>query len=319
MELTHLLLPTLVALGSTTTFGQAAPHNGSVVKAIVGQVGNVVKPAKVYADAHLGSKAYFAVSAGDRLVVNANAPKGWVKVKVTIGFGYLQAGAVKLGEQVEMPADQVGQIVRDAQVFKKPESGGKSYFSVKANETLVVNADGPDGWTKVALDNGEYGFLENDAVTLVAMAVPKEDQAIKPRVQATMSRGSYSRGSATAGAAAADTGLNYLGTKYVWGGNDMENGIDCSGFVQQLFGKFGVKLPRTAAEQALYGQSIERLEDLRKGDRLYFWETKRNKIGHTGLYLGDGKFVHSSTTHHGVAVDDIREGKWLRILFAARR
>jgi cell wall-associated NlpC family hydrolase len=104
----------------------------------------------------------------------------------------------------------------------------------------------------------------------------------------------------------------------------LTNGIDCSGFVQQLFGKIGVDLPRTAAEQAKVGKKIERLEDLQPGDRLYFWDKKRGKIGHTGIFLGffkDGGayFIHSSTNNKGVDTDDLRSKKWLNMLVAARR
>ncbi|MCW5943410.1 MAG: C40 family peptidase [Fimbriimonadaceae bacterium] len=114
-------------------------------------------------------------------------------------------------------------------------------------------------------------------------------------------------------------GKRYMGTKYVWGGTDLENGIDCSGFVMRLFGKYGKRLPRTAAEQAKVGQPVEKLEDLRPGDRLYFWEYKRGKVGHTAIYIGDNKFIHSSSSRGGVNIDDLRKNYWRRILVGARR
>jgi cell wall-associated NlpC family hydrolase len=117
----------------------------------------------------------------------------------------------------------------------------------------------------------------------------------------------------------ADYSLKFQGTPYVWGGNDELNGIDCSGFVKKMYGKIGLSLPRTAAEQALVGKPIYNLEDLQKGDRLYFWDKKRGKIGHTGIYLGDGNFVHSSSGRGGVATDYLGSDRWLKILVAARR
>lgn len=116
-----------------------------------------------------------------------------------------------------------------------------------------------------------------------------------------------------------ECGKRYLGTKYAWGGTDLENGIDCSGFVMRLFGKYGKRLPRTAAEQAKVGQPVERLEDLRPGDRLYFWEYKRGKVGHTAIYIGDNKFIHSSSSRGGVNIDDLRKNYWRRILVGVRR
>jgi len=67
------------------------------------------------------------------------------------------------------------------------------------------------------------------------------------------------------------------------------------------------------------GTPVTRLEDLQPGDRLYFWDAKRGMIGHTGIYLGGGYFVHSSRGHGGVNTDYLGQKKWLNILVAARR
>ena len=149
------------------------------------------------------------------------------------------------------------------------------------------------------MSNGIYGYVR-------ASKVAKLPQLVR------QASGNASR------AAAAKKGLNYIGTPYVWGGDSITSGIDCSGFVKKLYGDIGINLPRTAAEQAKVGTRITRLEDLKAGDRLYFWEKKRATIGHTGLYLGNGYFVHSSRGHNGVNTDQLTE-KWQRILVAARR
>jgi cell wall-associated NlpC family hydrolase len=150
------------------------------------------------------------------------------------------------------------------------------------------------------MSNNVYGYAK---INNVAVLKEVSDSDI---ANASASR---SRSSESSRAAAAQKGLKYIGTPYVWGGNDINNGIDCSGFVKKLYGDIGMNLPR---------QPITRLENLRKGDRLYFWENKRNTIGHTGIYLGNGYFVHSSRGHNGVNTDLLTE-KWLKILVAARR
>ena len=167
------------------------------------------------------------------------------------------------------------------------------------------------------LQTGAYGYIPANYVA----KLPYDVTADQPRMPsyerdglALSSRGN----SGLTRADAAHWSLNFKGTPYKWGGNDPTRGIDCSAFVKFLYGQIGLQLPRTAAEQALVGAPIRRLENLQPGDRLYFWSYKRNMIGHTGLYLGNGYFVHSSTNHHGVDTDYLTQ-KWLGILVAARR
>ena len=88
-----------------------------------------------------------------------------------------------------------------------------------------------------------------------------------------------------------------------------------------MYGRIGYNLPRTAAEQALVGQPIYRLEDLKKGDRLYFWDSKRGMVGHAAIFIGGrtgDEFVHSSHGKGGVATSRLTQS-WLNILYAARR
>jgi len=205
---------------------------------------------------------------------------------------------------------KLGQVTEATPIYSSMTSRSHVYYRVKQYEYLVISSSPKDNWMKVLLQNGMYGYVPADTVA----KLPYEVTADMPN---TRTRGSI--GSSRSRSALANYSLNFVGTPYKWGGNDINNGIDCSGFVKKLYGMVGVDLPRTAAEQALVGQPITRLEDLQPGDRLYFWENKRGKIGHTGMYLGNGYFVHSSRGHNGVATDYLGQQKWLRILVAARR
>jgi cell wall-associated NlpC family hydrolase len=220
----------------------------------------------------------------------------------------------------------VGKIVQKVRVHSSASTRSRTLFWTQPDKTLVVKTEAPQGWMKVLLTSGGYGYVSKDAVELVKQTTEEgtrylevvSDTAPKPRAQLVASRGT-ARSNEKGRAAAAEWGTQFKGTRYVWGGNDLENGIDCSGFVQKLYGAIGENLPRTAAEQAMVGVPVRRFEDLKKGDRLYFWDYKRGKIGHTGLYLGNWRFVHSSSSRGGVAEDDIRDPKWLKILVSARR
>ncbi|MBX3119966.1 MAG: C40 family peptidase [Fimbriimonadaceae bacterium] len=211
-------------------------------------------------------------------------------------------------EKIEL--GKLGQALKAATIFSKPSTKSKTYYKTKEYQYLVIQNSSKDGWLQVLMENGAYGYIKSEAVAtfayVVTLDVPKGNR-------------DYQNLSSRSRASAARNGLNYQGTPYKWGGNDPTRGIDCSGFVKYLFGQIGVDLPRTAAEQVKVGTPITKLEDLKEGDRLYFWDHKRNKVGHTGIYLGNGYFVHSSSSNKGVATDYLGDAKWLKILVAARR
>lgn len=115
-----------------------------------------------------------------------------------------------------------------------------------------------------------------------------------------------------------DDAYRYLGVKYVWGGNTF-NGIDCSGFVKNVFGSQGFQLPRLGSEQMAYGVPVPK-DQLQPGDRLYFGRRKeRVGVTHTGLYIGNGYFIHASSSRKGVAVSHLSEAMFTRIYVCARR
>ncbi|MBS0628022.1 MAG: C40 family peptidase [Verrucomicrobia bacterium] len=84
----------------------------------------------------------------------------------------------------------------------------------------------------------------------------------------------------------------FLGLPYTWGGRS-SFGYDCSGFIQMLYGKIGINLPRDSKEQILDPRfkKIE-IKDIKPGD-LIFWGKSKMSISHVGMSLGEGKFIHS--------------------------
>lgn len=118
------------------------------------------------------------------------------------------------------------------------------------------------------------------------------------------------------------TANRYVGTRYIYGGESPADGFDCSGFVQYVFGRHGVNLPRTSALQASAGRAAPvAIAALRPGD-LMFFDTEGQGIDHVAIYAGGGRIIHASSGSGRVRYDDVdsaRGGWFLRRFVASRR
>ena len=120
----------------------------------------------------------------------------------------------------------------------------------------------------------------------------------------------------TKGDAVVNTARSMMGTRYKNGGSNTE-GFDCSGFVSWTFAKYGTKMPRTAIEQASAGKKIQR-EELKPGDVVVFQISKRRGY-HSGIYTGEGNFIHSPRKGESIREDSISSKYWDKKFIAARR
>lgn len=96
----------------------------------------------------------------------------------------------------------------------------------------------------------------------------------------------------TEDSAVISTAMKYMGTPYLWGGRS-PFGIDCSGFVQVVFGMHGIQLKRDAYLQAETGETISFIDEVVAGD-LVFFDNAEGKITHVGIIVGKGKIIHAS-------------------------
>lgn len=130
----------------------------------------------------------------------------------------------------------------------------------------------------------------------------------------TTSRGSTSRSAQSI----ITYSKKFLGVRYVWGGSTAK-GFDCSGFVKYVFKHFGISLNRTSRSQASQGLKVKKA-NLKAGD-LVFFDTNGglNRINHVGIYIGGGKFIHSSSSHKGVVISSLNKGFYSKTYMTARR
>ena len=114
--------------------------------------------------------------------------------------------------------------------------------------------------------------------------------------------------------------MDFLGVPYRRGGNTAESGFDCSGFTRHVFeNSVGLVLPRRASEQAQSPALVAvQRDELKPGD-LVFFNTLRRTFSHVGIYIGDGKFIHSPRAGGKVRVEDMRMAYWQSRYDGARR
>jgi cell wall-associated NlpC family hydrolase len=108
--------------------------------------------------------------------------------------------------------------------------------------------------------------------------------------------------------------MRFIGTPYVFGGT-RPSGFDCSGYVQHVFAQLGMHLPRTADAQFDAGRHIAAA--VQPGD-LVFFHTYAPGVSHVGIYLGNSKFIHSSSSH-GVAISSLHDSYWAPRYLGAKR
>jgi cell wall-associated NlpC family hydrolase len=112
--------------------------------------------------------------------------------------------------------------------------------------------------------------------------------------------------------------MGFLGLPYKRGGNSFDTGFDCSGFVKALYAQtLGKVLPRTSAEQAAQTTTITK-DELQPGD-LVFFNTMRRAFSHVGIYVGEGKFIHSPKPGAQVRIESMNAGYWDKRYDGARR
>lgn len=221
---------------------------------------------------------------------------------------------VQKADQVTL--GRVGTVVSEkATIYSKRSSKGRVFSVCSASTPLAIIGEIGE-WYGVLMIDGSTGWIPKKHVKLLnyQLVAPK---STPERFRNMTSRGGYDRGANSEfGHQVLQEAYKYMGVPYVWGGTS-DSGLDCSGFVQKVNKALGVKLPRTAREQATVGEAVGYTE-LQAGDRLYF-ACKGSTVDHCGIYIGENMFIHSSKGRNGVAIDDLTKPFWAQSLVGARR
>jgi peptidoglycan DL-endopeptidase CwlO len=177
--------------------------------------------------------------------------------------------------------------------------------------------------SQLAREHRLYNSIKGEIAHLVAMqrarqlALAQQAQARLASYQPSQPSPSFAvpEGSAappTQYAGAVGIAMQYLGVPYVWGG-ESPSGFDCSGFVAYVYSQMGVSLPHYTGAQWAVGAPVSS-GDLQPGDLVFF-----DGLGHVGLYIGGGEFIHSPHTGDVVRIDSLSSGWYAATYDGARR
>ena len=165
------------------------------------------------------------------------------------------------------------------------------------NSGKEITVTGTSGdWTACTID-GQSGYVYSQYVTTTKPAVP-------------------GTGGSELGRQIAEYTLQFEGYNYVWGGSSPSTGFDCSGLIYYVYSQFGYQLNRVAEDQARNGVHVDP-SDLQPGDILCFYSN--GYIGHVGMYIGNGQFIHAANSRSGVIITDLTTGYYSTRGYEARR
>lgn len=165
----------------------------------------------------------------------------------------------------------------------------------KGNVVKIVGES--SGWYKIRLSDGRVGWSSSQYLKLNSSETTRQQ-----KVNALI-----------------DYSKTFVGTPYVYGGDSpSDGGFDCSGFTKYVYGKYGYTLNRISKDQASNGTYVSRA-NIQPGDLVFYSFDQNEIISHVGIYLGNGKMIHSPKTGDTVKITDVSTSYWTSRYVTARR
>ena len=197
-----------------------------------------------------------------------------------------------------------------ARMRQEPNTESEILIRLPANTIVTVISEEND-WYKVSY-NGQEGYISKELIT---MGTPPAEEPSSRTLEEPRSTDTISNNTSAEGIVS--TAQNFLGGAYVSGGTS-PSGFDCSGFTQYVYKQNGITIARTSSAQANNGTPVSR-ENLQPGDLVYFNNGAGGSIGHVGIYVGNGQFIHAANANRGIVYDTIESGYYSTYYAGARR
>lgn len=224
-----------------------------------------------------------------------NGPdNGWYKIEsggVTgyVAQQYIQDGdkAVKLA--LEHCRYQATILVDNLPVRKEASADAATWITVRKGDLFdVLSYKG--NWAEIEAVEAASGYVPVDSISVGYHL----EEAIVFGYDASVSQLRID---------IINKGFDYYGGKYVFGGESLKDGIDCSAFTQQIYGMFNIKLERNSYVQCDQGVKVEE-KDIRPGDLIFYVGRYEGMVGHVAIYIGNGKILHAASESKGICVSD---------------
>jgi len=205
-----------------------------------------------------------------------------------------------------------GTVERSVNFRSSPSTDSTVYKTLKPGTTIEVLEKVNSYWLKVEV-GGKVGYVSSSYVNYSSASQPSPQPVPKPEPQ-PLPQPAQSKADRIIAHA-----MNLRGvTSYRYGVNNPPSQMDCSAFTKYVFGLEGVSLKWGTRYQKDAGNYVS-IQNLKKGDLVFFWISNSNQIGHVGIYIGDGQFIHNSPSLNGVGISSLTSGYWAKHYVTARR
>lgn len=231
--------------------------------------------------------------------------EGWCKVKSGTVTGYIKSEFLAIGKEAQRLSEKVGQTIATVtatslRVRSKASTDSKILTLIPKGDTYVVATEKED-WVKIKVNNNTSGYVSSDYVKLTKKyeeAVPIKEES-KLKTLAASSNTSASDQTQSLRDKIVSYALIFEGNPYRYGGTSLTYGVDCSGFTQSIFKKYGIGIPRSSREQASGGKKVS-LNNIKPGDLIFY--RKNGIINHVALYIGNGKVISAKSPSEGIKI-----------------
>lgn len=188
------------------------------------------------------------------------------------------------------------------------------------DEITLLEQEGD--WYKINFEN-KTGYIKNTLFkisdeTVASRSLKEERKEVENETENEVEQQEVATIPAVTTSEVVDYAKQYLGYPYIVGGKNPTTGFDCSGYTRYVFANFGYSLGSTAASQTSIGTEITR-DNLQPGDLILFLNEGKTSIGHTGIYIGNGEFIHSANPQRGVVIDNLNTNSYYNERFVSAR